>query len=179
MEKEGACLCTGYQGAAPNGLWQQWLANSRDKQLGGNYGDEKEQKGLRHLNVCLRGSLDLFQSMSASRPPVLLFAHSVCSDCCWPCLSPRISAVSHGGFWNDAWPALSGRWFSWHLAWNYSATVSWWGKLFKDQGESFNPLFLHMRAFSSTWHMWQSGVKMCAVIFNGISFKKEVTLEAL
>lgn len=173
MGKQGACLCTGCQGAAPNGLWQQRLANSRDKQLGGNYWDEKEQKGLQHLNACLRGSLYLFQLMSASRPPVLLLAHSVCSDCRWPCLSPHVSAVSRGGFWNNAWPTLSGRRFFWHLAWNYSATASWWGKLFKDQGESFSPLLPHMRAmcsFSSTWHMWQSGMKMCAVIFNGISF---------
>lgn len=143
VEKQGVCLCTGCQRAAPNGLWQQRLANSRGKQLGGNYWDEKEQKGLRHLSACLRGSLYQFQLMSASSPPVLVFAHSVCSDCPWPCLSPHNSVVSHGGFWNNARPTPSGRWFFWHLAWNYSATAFWWGKLFKDQGQSFSPLLPH------------------------------------
>lgn len=124
------------------------------------------------LTLCLRGSLYPFQLMSASRPPVLVSAHSVCSDCCWPCLWPRISAMSHGGLSNNAWPTLSGRRFFWHLAWNYSATASWWAKLFKDQGESFSPLLPHEShtVVSSTWHMWQSGTKMCAVIFNGIAF---------
>lgn len=165
MEKQGACLCTECQGAAPSGLWQQRLANSRDKQLSGKYWDEKEQKGLQCLNTCLRGSLYPFQLMSASRPPVLSL-HTPCALTATGLVWGHISAVSHGGLWNNAWPTLSGRWFVWHLAWNYSATASWRGKLFKDQGEIFSPLLPHVRAtrsFSSTWHMWQSGMKVCAV----------------
>lgn len=162
MEKQGACLCTGCQGATPSGLWQQRLANNRDKQLSGNYRDEKEQKGLQCLNTCLRGSLYPFQLMSASRPPVLVSACSVCSDAAglvWGRASQWChmvaSEIMHGQL------SLGGDFF-WHLAWNYSATASWWGKLFKDQGESFSPLLPHVRAtrsFSSAWQCDRVGWK--------------------
>lgn len=156
---------------------------SRNKQSGGNYWDEKEQKGLQHLNACLKGSLYPFQLISASRPPVLVFAQSIYYRR-WPCLSPHISAVPLCDFWNNAWPTLSWRLFFWQPAWNYSATASWWGKLFKNQEESFSPPLPRVRAvrciqsFSSIWHMWQSGIKMCAVIFNRIAFKKRSNLRS-
>lgn len=114
---------------------------SRNKQLGGNYWDEKEQKDLQHLNACLKGSPYLFQLISASRPHVLVFAQSVCCCCCWPYLSPYISSVPLSDFWNNAWPTPSRRLFFWQPSWNYSATASWWGKLFKNWEESFRPHF--------------------------------------